>query len=169
MHPIGIPHGTPSPGAHAHFTSRQENLSSSICSRDELSTNPTITNPTIQVLSVGRIETDRLMYDALRDSPDFRVSFVHDYRDLWIYSTRHIVITVVMHNTLCSFELAEAARLVRNRWPNAKILIIRSGEVSLDRALYDQRLHPPVKQEALIEQVRILAESLREGGNSGKC
>jgi hypothetical protein len=162
MHPIGTPRGTPSPGAPADFTSRQENLGSPISRWDELST-----NPTIHVLSVGRIETDRLMYDALLDSPDFRISFVHDYHDLWISSKQHIVNAVVMHNTLCSFELAEAARLVRNRWPNAKILLIRSGEVSLDRALYDQCLHPPVKQEALVEQVRILTESLGEGGNSG--
>jgi len=162
MHPTGIPRGTPSSGAPAHLTSRQEDLNLPVPSWDELST-----NRTIHVVSVGRIETGRLMCDALLDSPDFRVSFVHDYRDLWISSRQHVVNAVVMHNTLCSFELAEAARLVRNRWPNAKILIIRSGEVSLDRALYDQRLHPPVKEQVLLEQVRLLTDSLREGENSG--
>jgi hypothetical protein len=162
MHPTDIRRGTPSPGAPAHLTSRHEDLSFPVPSWDELST-----NRIIHVLSVGRIETGRLMCDALLDSPDFRVSFVHDYRDLWISSRQHVVSAVVMHNTLCSFELAEAARLVRNRWPNAKILIIRSGEVSLDRALYDQRLHPPVNQEVLVEQIRLMSDSLREGENSG--
>lgn len=162
MHTTGIPQGTPSPGTPAHLTSCHEDLSLSIPSWDELST-----NRTIHVLSVGRLETGRLMCDALLDSPDFRISLVHDYRDLWISSRQHVVNAVVMHNTLCSFELTEAARLVRNRWPNAKILIIRSGEVSIDRALYDQRLHPPVKPEVLVEHMRLLTDSLREGEDSG--
>lgn len=162
MHPSGTPRGTPFPGAPAHFTSRREDLSVPVPSWDEHST-----NRTIHVLSVGRIENDRLMCDELLDSPDFRITFVHDYRDLWISSKQQTVNAVVMHNTLCSFELAEAGRLVRNRWPNAKILIIRSGEVSLDRALYDQRLHPPVKQQVLVEEVRLLTESSRKGENGG--
>jgi hypothetical protein len=162
MHPTAVPRGTPSPGAPAHLTSRQEDLRLPVRSWDERST-----KRTIHVLSVGRIETDRLMCDALLDSPDFCISFVHDYRDLWICSTQHVVDAVVMHNTLCSFELAEATRLVRSRWPNAKILIIRSGEVSIDRALYDQRLHPPVKQQVLVQQIRLLTDSRREGENSG--
>jgi hypothetical protein len=162
MHPMRIPRGTPSAGARAHLTSRHEDHSLPVPSWDDLSK-----NRTIHVLSVGRIETDRLICGALLDSPDFRVSFVHDYRDLWIGSRQQVVDAVVMHNTLCSFELAEAARLVRNRWPNAKILIIRSGEVSIDRVLYDRRLHPPVEQHILIEQIRLLSDSLREGENSG--
>jgi hypothetical protein len=162
MHPIGIPPGTPGPGVPAHLTARHVELSSAFSSWDEHSA-----KAPIHVLSVGRIETDRLICDALLDSPDFRTLFIHDYRDLWISSKQHVVHAVVMHNTLCSFELAEAARLVRNRWPAAKILIIRSGEVSLDHTLYDQRLHPPVQQEVLIEQMRKLTDSLREGENNG--
>ena len=162
MHPIGTPRGTPSSSVSAHLSSRHEDLRSPISPWTELST-----KAPIQVLSVGRIDTDRLICDALLDSLDFRISFVHYYRDLWISSKQHVVNAVVMHNTLCSFELAEAARLVRIRWPSAKILIIRSGEVSLDRALYDQRLHPPVEKEFLVEQIRKLTDSLREGGNSG--
>src|SRR5579864_3970768 len=156
MHPTALPRGTPSPGAPAHLTSRQEDLSLPARSWDELSTNRTIHD-----LSVGRIQTDRLMCDALLDSPDFCISFVHDYRDLWISSTQHVVDAVVMHNTLCSFEPAEATRLVRSRWPNTKILIVRSGELSIDRVLYDRRLHPPVKRQVLVEQVRLLTDSLR--------
>lgn len=123
--------------------------------------------PPIRVLSVGRIETERLACDALLDSPDFRVSFVHDYRDLWISSKQDVVNAVVMHNILCSFELAEAARLVRDRWPAARVLVIRSGEVSLDRALYDRRLHPPVKRECLVAEICKLTGALRKGEHSG--
>lgn len=162
MHPTTITRGTPRPGASAHLTSRRKDLSLPNSSWGELSI-----NLKIHVLSVGRIETDRLICDALLNSPEFRISFVHDYRDLWTSSKQNVVDAVVMHNTLCSFELAEAARLVRNRWPHAKILIIRSGEVSLDRALYDQRLHPPVTPDALVDHVRLVTGSLREGDNSG--
>ena len=102
------------------------------------------TKKRIQLLSVGRIEPASLVRETFVDMPDFDVSIAIDYRELWTCSKEGAIQIVLRHNSLCSFELEQAARLVRDRWPNAKILIIRSGELLIDRALYDGRLLPPV-------------------------
>jgi hypothetical protein len=116
----------------------------------------------IHLLSVRRVEPGTLIRDALLDVPDFTVSFARDYRELWI-SKQEPVNLVLIHNSLCSFELEEAARLARGRWPKAKILIIRSGEVHLEDPLYDHRLPPPVTPKTLINAVSKLVETLKEG------
>jgi hypothetical protein len=117
-----------------------------------------------QVLFVGRIEP-RLVREAFLDSAHIAVSFADDYRELWVASKEQAVHAVVIQNSLCSFELAEAARLVRARWPGAKILIIRSGEMPLDRGLYDVHLHPPVGGQRLLEHISDLVNSSDEGGH----
>lgn len=124
------------------------------------------TKKQIQILSVGRTEPAPLIRDALRDEPDFAVSIASDYRELWIRSKEEAIQIALLHNSLCSFELDEAIRLVRSRWPNAKILIIRSGELLIDRAAYDDRLLPSVTPEILRERILKLAESTGEEGCS---
>lgn len=109
-----------------------------------------------------------LVGDALFHEPGAKVSFAKDYRELWISSKYEPVHVVLLHNSLCSFELEEAARPVRGRWPTAKILIIRSGEVSLDDALYDDRLVPPVAPKILFAKLsRILAASTEGDSRNG--
>lgn len=76
--------------------------------------------------------------------------------------THHLVDAVVFQNGLCSFELVEAARLVRGRWPKARILIIRCGELCLEHPLYDGRLRPPVRMEILHFTLSRLTRSLHE-------
>jgi hypothetical protein len=155
MYSHGTSHGSPSSGGPGHLSSCPADLNSHFVGL--------ATNCPLHVLSVGRIEAGALIRDSLIDSAHFTVTFVNDYRDLWIFSKQHAVDTVVMQNALCSFELADAARLARGRWPQAKILIIRSGELSLERRLYDQHLHPPVNQETLVEGIFRLSKSSREG------
>lgn len=157
MYPHGTSHGSPSWGDPGRLSSCPADLSSDFAGPDAVAT-----NCPIRVLSVGRIESGTRIRDAFIDSSHFTVWFVHDYRELWISSKEHSVDAVVMQNTLCSFELAEAVRLVRGRWPRAKILLIHSGELSLDRGLYDELLHPPVKQEVLVETILKLSKSSRE-------
>ena len=162
MHPIGTAQGVSSSVPPGHLTSCPGDQNGHLTPRGEV-----VTKPLIHVLSVGRIEPGTLIRDTFLDARDFRVSFVPDYRELWISSKQHDVHAVVLHNSLCSFELVEAARLIRGRWPSAKILIIRSGQASLDRALYDLRLHSPVRKDVLVEQILSLTHSLQEGGNNG--
>lgn len=153
MHSIGAPQGIPScPAGHT----------AGFRPRDEIAT-----SPLIHILSVGRIEPGTVIRDVLLNAQAFRVSFVHDYRELWGSSSQCDVHAVILHNSLCSFELAEAARLVRGRWPNAMILVIRSGQLTLDRALYDQRLHVPMHEDALLQQIFCLIHAIQEGGHRG--
>lgn len=123
----------------------------------------------IQLLSVGRIEPT-LISNALRDEPDFKISVVKDYRELWLQSREDSIEIVLLHNSLCSFELEQSARLVRSRWLKAKILIIRSGEVHIDRAVYDDCLWPSVDSEVLVQRILHLVQPLNEGRRSrGDC
>ena len=153
----GVSHGSLSSSDPGHSPSCPGDLNSHFADRDNIAT-----NCSIRVLSVGRIEPGIRIRDVFNDSPHLAVGFVHDYRELWISSKQHVIHTVVMQNTLCSFELAEAARLVRGRWPRARILIIHSGELYLERGLYDERLHPPVSQEVLVERILTLSKQSRE-------
>ena len=75
--------------------------------------------------------------------------------------------TTLSAHSNCSFQLAEAARLVGGHWPNARVVVIHSGQLSLHRALYDRRLHAPVRGEALLQQVFSPIQAIQEGEHSG--
>lgn len=162
MRPLSSPHGTSSPGGWppSHLSSSPEILV----------WNQVSTKSPIHLLSVGRIDPGSLIRDAILDGSDFVISFVKDYRELWIASKEEEVDIVLIHNSLCSFELEEAASLVRSRWPKAQILIIRSGEVPLEDALYDDRLPPPVTAKMLLATLsKMSAKSqVREAGNGDR-
>jgi len=115
-----------------------------------LSPNRFATPCAFRVLSVGRKEEAGLVREALKGSP--RVSFAHanNYRELWKLSKGCTYDAVVFHSTVSRFELEEAAHLVRHGWPSAKILLIRSGEITLQDPLYDLRLRPPVDPNTLL-------------------
>jgi hypothetical protein len=95
------------------------------------------------------MDEDVLIREPLDRWPGFCFSHANDYLELWGLSRGHTYDTVIFHNSLGCFELEEAARLVRHCWPFAKILLIRSGEITLDDPLYDQRLRPPVHPNTL--------------------
>lgn len=154
MHSPGAPHGSPSNGA----VLRPGVLEPDIQIWESVSA-----KPTRKVLSVGRMEADPLLRRALLECPQFCFSFANDYRELWMFSKRSDVYIVLINNSLCSFELAEAARLVRHCWPSAKILIIRSGDVCLERSLYDQRLTPAASPKLVLSTLKQLAKRSNEG------
>jgi hypothetical protein len=164
MHRLGAAHAMPSSNLWPphDVTSRPGESKSQNPTRNDISSK----NP-IQLLSVGRIEPASLVRETFLDMPDFAVSIAIDYRELWIRSKEGAIQIVLLHNSLCSFELEEAARLARGRWPSAKILIIRSGELLIDRALYDDRLLPPVTPAVLLERISKQATSLNERGHFG--
>jgi hypothetical protein len=103
-----------------------------------------------RVLSVGRIDEDILIREPLERWPGFCFSHANDYLELWALSRGHTYDAVLFHNSLGCFELEEAARLVRRRWPSAIILLVRSGEITLEDPLYDHRLRPPVDPKTLL-------------------
>ncbi|HEY3705618.1 MAG TPA: hypothetical protein VGL22_11190 [Terracidiphilus sp.] len=115
-----------------------------------------------RVLSVGRMDEDIVMGKPLEQSPGFCFSHAHDYRGLWRLSRGNSFDAVILHNSLCSFEMEEAAHLVRRLWPSAKILLIRSGEILLEDPLYDQRLRPPVDLNILLSVLSGRTREIRE-------
>ena len=103
-----------------------------------------------RVLSVGRMDEDVLIRVPLEESPGFCFSHANDYLELWALSRGHTYDAVIFHNSISRFELEEATRLVRRRWPTAGILLIRSGEITLRDPFFDQRLRPPVDPNTLM-------------------
>lgn len=153
MHSDGSVCGTPCPNESDHVKTDPCEFRSETSSPDSISN-----DCAVHVLSVGRMEHGAISRDELSESPGFDLSNASDYRELWSLSKHSNFHMVVFHNSLCSIELEEAARLVRSRWPAAKILIIRSGEISLDNALYDLRLVPRINSDNLLS---VLSELIR--------
>jgi hypothetical protein len=81
----------------------------------------------IHVLSVGPMDFGCMVHDALLDGPNSLLSIAPDYRDLWANPKQESIQVVILHNMLSPFELEDASRFIRRRWPRAKILILRSG------------------------------------------
>jgi hypothetical protein len=101
------------------------------------------------VLSVGRKDELAVLREALKRSSCFSLTHANNYRELWTLSKGCTYDAVVFHNTVSRCELEEAAHLVRHGWPAAKILLLRSGEITLEDPLYDLRLRPPVDPNTL--------------------
>jgi hypothetical protein len=55
--------------------------------------------------------------------------------------------------TLSPGDLQAAARLIRERWPRARILIIREEAWCIEDALYDERVSPGAHPEVLLTAV----------------
>jgi hypothetical protein len=104
---------------------------------------------TIHVLFVGPVDFGGLVHDALLGGPNSRLSIAPDCRELWVIPKKESIQVVILHDTLSSFELEDASRFIRRRWPHARILVLRRGEGFLDDALYDDRLAPTVVPEVL--------------------
>ena len=120
------------------------------------------TPKTIHVLFVGPVDFGSMVHDALLCGPNCRLSIAPDYRELWVIPKQESIQVVVLHSTLSSFELDDATRFIRQRWPHTRILVIRSSEGSLDDALYDDRVAPTVAPEVLLTTIERLTGRWRE-------
>jgi hypothetical protein len=121
----------------------------------DLHPQPVFPNPfanpcVLRVLSVGGKDEAGVVREALKGSPHVSFAHANNYRELWRLSKGSTYDAVVFHSTVSHFELEEAAHLVRHGWPSAKILLIRSGEITLQDPLYDLRLRPPVDPNTLL-------------------
>jgi hypothetical protein len=97
-----------------------------------------------------------MVHDALRDGTSFHLIIATDYRKLWGIAAQESIHVAVLHDTLTSFELEAACRLIRQRWPRAKILLVSRRESSLDDCLYDDRA-PTVAPDLLAPTIERLA------------
>lgn len=115
---------------------------------------------TIHVLSVGPVDCGSMVHDALLDRASFRLSIATDYRKLWSMPTQESIHVAILHNTFSSFELEAACRLIRQRWPHAKILLVSRAESSLDDGLYDDRASTAAPEVLLTTIARLTHPSL---------
>lgn len=119
------------------------------------------TDGTIRVLFVGLKHMEDAALDALFEGLHSRIYATTDTRELWVFPSREPIRLAILHQTLSLFELEEASRSIRQRWPGARILVIREGEEFLDDGLYDDRVVPPITPGALLETTRRLLSRRR--------
>lgn len=110
----------------------------------------------IHVLSVGPMDRGSTVHDALLDEPNFHLTIATDCHKLWVIPRQESLQVVILHNTFSSFELEDASRFIRHRWPHARILVVASGESTLDDALYDDRVAPTVTPRGLLTTIERL-------------
>jgi hypothetical protein len=116
----------------------------------------------INVLSVGPVDRGSMVHDALLDGASFRLTIATDYKGLWGMPTQESIQVAVLHNTLSSFELEAACRLIRRRWPHTRILVVSREESFLEDALYDDRMTPTVASEHLLTTIERHTKRLHE-------
>jgi hypothetical protein len=111
------------------------------------------------------------LHDALVEAPCCHLSaawnclelwMIADCRELWVIPKQEAIQLAILHDTLSSFELDEAARLIRRHWPSVGILLIGTGEDSLDNALYDDRVSSGASLEVLLTAIDHLLQTRRE-------
>lgn len=121
----------------------------------------------IHLLSVGSVDHNHVLHDAFlrgRGTRSSQVSdcrelwLIPDYRGLWVMPDREAVHVAVLHDTLFPFELDEACRFIRHRWPMARILVVCTGKDFLDDALYDDRVMPGASAEVIVAAIENLLE-----------
>jgi hypothetical protein len=111
----------------------------------------------LHVLSVGPMDCGSMVHDALLDEPNWCLTIATDSQALWVIPEEESIQVAILDNTLSEFELEDASLFIRQRWPLAKILLIRSGGGSLDCALYDDCVAPITAPEFLLSTIERLA------------
>lgn len=108
------------------------------------------------LLFVGRSNLGKLFRSQF-SSANFRLTFAADYRELWAMPSVDSPRLIVLNDSLHSFELEASCRLIRRRWPNARILMLRARLETVDKSLYDVRLPANVATQVLLAAIRRLA------------
>lgn len=111
-------------------------------------------NGTIVVLSVGTEETVHRSHTMFLEQHYCAVSVVQGYCGFFQLPASQVCDVAVLQATLSREELHEIARIIRSRWPKAKILIIRDEDWGIEDALYDDRVKPGTDPEVLLEMVQ---------------
>jgi hypothetical protein len=102
------------------------------------------------VLFVGSAEPSHMAYNVFLEQHGCVTAVAACYRDLCLAPPPEDCDVVVLRHTLCPGELRETARFVRQRWPEAKILMIRAEAWCIDDPLYDDRITPGAHPEVLL-------------------
>jgi hypothetical protein len=98
-----------------------------------------------------------MVHDALLDRPNWRLTIAIDPRELWAVPDLEPIQVAILDGTLSEFELEDASLFIRQQWPLARILLIGTGEDSVDRAWYDDCVTSIAAPEFLHSSIERLA------------
>jgi hypothetical protein len=115
----------------------------------------------IHVLSIGPIDFGTMVHDVLRVGLRSSLSIAPDCRDLWMTPKQESIQVAILHHALSLIELEDASRFIRQRWPQARILVLRQGEGFLDDGLYDERVAPDAPPAILLMAIERLTREWR--------
>jgi hypothetical protein len=113
----------------------------------------------LRILSIGAAEPMHAAYDIFLLQHRCELVTVADYRELYELPTEEKSEVAVLYHSLSQNEMRESAHFIRRRWPEARILIVRSETPCIDDALYDDRVVPGVNPEVLLAVIDRLAGS----------
>ena len=113
---------------------------------------------TLRVLSVGSEESVRTTYGALFGRREYELITATTYRELFGIPAHECIRIAVLNHTLSREELAAAARLIRRRWPPARILVVSTKSPPIDDPLYDDRVSPGLPPELLFTAINRLVD-----------
>jgi hypothetical protein len=108
----------------------------------------------LRVLFVGPEHLRDAIHNALAEGLRSRIFATRDCQELWLLPVEEPFRLAILHHALSALDLEGSSRVIRRRWPRARILVIRSGRNVLDDALYDELLAAPVAAGALLQIVR---------------
>lgn len=117
------------------------------------------TRDLIHVLAIGSLDQHSELHDLLLRLPAVHITALTHFLDLLDLSERDVVHVAVLFESLSLLELLEASRTIRQKWPKAKIIVIRGGEEFLEGFLYDLRLFPKADPQELLAEIEL---ALRE-------
>jgi hypothetical protein len=86
-------------------------------------------------LSIGSENAQSATYSQ-SSQREYEIILVKAYRELLAVAANQAIRVAVLSPALSFAELVRSARLVRWRWPGAKILVVRAEEPLIDDALY---------------------------------
>ena len=113
-----------------------------------------VTSGPPHLIVVGRSKYGTIFDSLLSDGAQLRLLSAADYRELWAIPHNVLARLTILYDTLHLFELEASCRLIRRRWPAARILVIRSKIEYLEKSLFDLRLPSNVPASALLTSIR---------------
>ena len=105
----------------------------------------------LKVLSVGLSELAYLVRDALMLRPHSRLAVVSNYWDLCSMSLQREEFQVaVLNDARPARELRRRVGYIRQRWPNAAILLVGGSSEASAHPLYDERVPTRIEPAELL-------------------
>jgi len=117
----------------------------------------------LHILSVGSLESNNIVRDALLLRRKCRLFTALSYRDLCGVPATERFEIAVLHQTLFVHELRISLEYVRRHWPSAMIVLVSAHPESINDSLYDEQVLPGLSQEAFLLAIEQLVRNTKQG------